>query len=467
MICTSIFIKAALTCALAQPADDGRIGTPQAATLPGFKVLATFEERIGTVVGRPQDAARHHRVPSWEEVAYWELAFRVLRLVRPKDLVDPNNQVYFFSKALLEGRLRGEWHSAFTVEIARLVQHKYNALASNGEVPPVWDLILVPQCLDRRQIPIASRWLSSGTSSPQLLRLAARWVAGNRILNDGAAVWPWYRQEPYFICVMGHPTAGGRQLRDLSNAVLRTPAWPSALLATHAAREDTAPQRPAETVGPLPDSYVGLLFAAVVDPNQSLYVRYTTLDVLTRVHDEYDLQVLRKLALAEEEGLAPELLALGAVCALSRCPTKRALEVLAEVVERGQESARFQAASHLRYVAGLDVPPLIAWFDVEQQYHDEPWRSVRAWSDVARWLVDERLRAAVVRKLKAQIAQLPENWPGAKLYDLQPLFLHRHPGAWYVQQHGVPPIVRQRSKGEDIYWLPADADRAPSSQPGS
>ncbi len=411
------------------------------------EILTVLSSRLNGLANRKWDVAWQYRIPVWNEVALWELSLCVLRSVEPEQLVNGISLEGVRSTYTLERLVRGAWHSALTIEIADLVTAKYTALADNSEVAPIWNLALQFPCLDRRAIRIAEGWLDS--DSPHLRRLGAQWLK----MTASRQEWPWRRQEPWYICI----GIGSRDPRKgIRNTLRHNPVWPLAFLdeRTTKVTPSTVPRPLAELPRDIRAERVRMLLTVVRDPDWDLYLRYRTLDLLTRAEGWYDLATLRDLAMSKREGLASEVMALGAVCALSRCPTKRALELLVEVVAQGHESARFQAASHLRFVAGLEVPPLVTWFNVAGQRRAEPWRQPGAWSDVARWIVDDALRAHVVRDLRAQVKRLPENWPGAKQPELTPLLLHDHPGLWYVHRHRIPEIVLERSKEEDVFWVP-------------
>ena len=189
-----------------------------------------------------------------------------------------------------------------------------------------------------------------------------------------------------------------------------------------------------------------------------VHLRLRALDLLVRRVGDYDTGFLRRLALASKEDFATEVLALAAVCALSRCPSKGALRVLAELVHVGPEWVAFQAASHLRYVAGLELPALVAMSDEGKPGVIDYDRG--DWIDVARWLVIDAERLRVSKELQAQIARLPEDWPWHAIERLRPYLLHEHLNPRETARKDIPAVVMERSAGEDFFWRPFEGQGA-------
>ena len=181
-----------------------------------------------------------------------------------------------------------------------------------------------------------------------------------------------------------------------------------------------------------------------------LHLRLRALDVLVASLGDYDTRFLRQLARASEHAFDTEVLGLAAVCALSRCPSKDALHELAYLVGDGPEWISFQSASHLRYVAGLRVPPLVAMSDRGTPGVIESGD----WIDVAHWLVDREERQEIARQLHDQIRRLPADWPWHDIRRLEPLLLHKHPDARRLDPTAIPDVVKERSNGEDVFWVP-------------
>jgi hypothetical protein len=163
-----------------------------------------------------------------------------------------------------------------------------------------------------------------------------------------------------------------------------------------------------------------------------------------------DVEFLRQLTCTQEEAFAPEVLAIGAVCALSRCRHRQALLALAQVVEQGQEALAFQAASHLTFIVGLRVPPLIQKGSLVGDIQ---------WADINRIFVDPKEWRPLASDLRQQIQELPDNWWQEP--ERLGLFAHRHLDLrWHrVQEEArvVPDLVLKRSQSEDLLWRPAPA----------
>ncbi len=193
------------------------------------------------------------------------------------------------------------------------------------------------------------------------------------------------------------------------------------------------------------------LRAVVKNDSYPLHLRLRALDLLVRQVGDYDTEFLRGLALDQKEDFATEVLSLAAVCALSRCRDKAALEVLADLVEVGPEWVAFQAASHLRYVAGLEVPPLVEMQDEGKPgVIDDPGD----WIDVAHWLISTTKRHEVAERLREQIAELPKSWPWPYIDRLRPYLDHEHVNPRETERKDIPAVVLERSRGEDFFWKP-------------
>ncbi len=419
------------------------------------------------------------RTPSPEEVLVYEGVLAVLRHARPDQMAMDFN--YAWRHFQIVGILAKRPHFSLTEDLLDIVESHLGGLQVVGlQGGTAWSRTRhiyrsgFSAVVDRRMVQRALRWRRSPSST--LRAVAESWLRELGIRDEKSMpnpFWPYRRgallivdswnggPSPGF-SLHWHPPLGKPASVDLAELITAQ----AALRLVEQALPRKVPTRSrgtaaaAATLMPYELDAGGAMARIIEDESLPTWMRFQALELFVTRSATYDLGLLRRLALPAVEGFSAEIMALGAVCALSRCPTKRALELLVDVVEQGHESARFQAASHLRFVAGLKVPPLVAWFDVEEQHQAEPWRSPGAWSDVARWIVDDTLRATVVRDLRDQVKRLPENWPGTRLYDLEPFFLHQHPAPWYLEQHGIPEVVLERSKGEDVFWMPHDGQTA-------
>ncbi len=435
--------------------------------------------------------ALRYRVLTPSEAMQMEIALHVLRDRPLEHFFEPGTDCRAYSVANIQFWLHKWPHAAAIAECVRALEAQLSRLERYPDHGPpgwayFWSNVVTNLPSERRLYAAVHYW---ERSSHRCLRKAAEWYrreldaawSGMRLperaIRSGVLVWPLPPLLRGYKCILGPGELAGEPYARLvpMKRFVKEPYRPavphlapgepdSAALIVAMAEQRCLFYVSRSGLKDWQEPIRDALRAIVASDTYPVHLRLRALDVLVRRIADYDTAFLRRLALDPDQDFATEVMSVAAVCALSRCPSKEALQVLCELIELGPEWVTFQAASHLRYVAGLNVPPLVA-----QSRKDDGRSDAGNWTDIPRWFLYRHDRYRVAQQLREQIGQLPEDWPWHDIASLRPYLLHEHLNPRETERREIPEVVVERSAGEDFFWKPfgGDAPAAPRASDGA